>query len=279
MDRKGMKAHWEQAAPGWAKWEATIADWFAPATEAMFDMARLEYGARVLDFACGAGSQTLAAARQVGRHGHVVANDISESMLDHVDRNARAQGLENVTTLAGAAEELDIPDGSINAAICRLGLMLFAEPERALRCVHRALSPGGRLAAVVFSTPAANPFMARPMQVLLRHAGKAAPGPGKPGIFALGAEGTIEDLLSATGFTGVERRKVEVPLRMKSKSDVLAMMQDAFGAYRAVMADCPDHVRDAAWTEVKEMLSDFETESGFVGPGEVVVASAGKPAH
>jgi ubiquinone/menaquinone biosynthesis C-methylase UbiE len=110
-----------------------------------------------------------------------LASDISEQMLDHVQEHARAAGLDNVTTLAGAAEELHIEGGSIDAVICRLGLMLFADPASALRTVHRALRPGGRIALVVFSTPAANPFMARPMQILFAHSGKSPPEPGQPG--------------------------------------------------------------------------------------------------
>ncbi|HKY09357.1 MAG TPA: methyltransferase domain-containing protein, partial [Candidatus Binatia bacterium] len=88
--------HWESAAAGWAHWEATIATWMEPATRAMLEMAEIDPGARVLDLASGAGSQTLRAARLVGEHGHVVAVDISETMLHHVQERARAAGLTNV---------------------------------------------------------------------------------------------------------------------------------------------------------------------------------------
>jgi tRNA A58 N-methylase Trm61 len=74
----------------------------------MLDMAGVRADTSVLDHACGAGSQTLDAARRVGPHGTVVAADISETMLDHVRHNARALGLDNVTTIAGAAEDLDL---------------------------------------------------------------------------------------------------------------------------------------------------------------------------
>ena len=255
-----------------------MADFMEPATETMLTMAGVGAGAHVLDLACGAGSQTLRAARRVGVSGRVVANDIAESMLQHVRENARASGLANITTTAAAAEDLDVAAGSFDAVICRLGLMLFLEPVRALGAVQRALRPGGELAAVVFTTPATNQFMARPMQILLRHAGKSPPAPGQPGVFSLGAPGVLEQLLTDSGFVELEQRPLTLSLRMPSATEALTMMQEAFGAYRAVVDDCPEAVRAAAWAEVAEMLKSFETTSaGFVAPAEVLVASGVKP--
>jgi SAM-dependent methyltransferase len=278
MQQAEIRKQWEGAAPGWAHWEGAIATWMEPATEAMMSMAGVTTGARVLDLACGAGSQTLRAAQRVGAQGHVVASDIAETMLHHVQENARAAGLANVTTLAGAAEDLEVAPESFDAVICRLGLMLFVAPAQALATVRRALRPGGKVAVVVFTTPAANPFMAQPMQILLRHAGKTPPAPGQPGIFALGMPSVLERLLVDSGFAGVEQRTVAVPLRLPSAAEALAMMQEAFGAYRAVLSDSPEAVRVAAWADVAETLKTFETPMGFVAPAEVLVGAGAKSA-
>jgi SAM-dependent methyltransferase len=249
-----------------------------PATDAMLAMADVDAGTRVLDLASGAGSQTLDAGRRVGAQGSVVASDISDTMLHHVRDNARAAGLANLTTLAGAAEDLDVAAESFDAVICRLGLMLFVDPARALVAVARALRSRGKVAAVVvFTTPAANPFMAKPMQVLLRYAGKTPPSPVQPGIFSLGAPGVLSHLLVAAGFVGVDQRTLDVPLRMPSAADALTMMREAFGAYRAVVSDSPAAVQAAAWAEVVETLTSFETSTGIVAPAEVLVAAGVKP--
>lgn len=277
MSTADAHAHWEGAAPGWARWEQTIAKWMEPATDTMLHMAGVKSGARVLDLACGAGSQTLRAAHVVGADGHVLASDIADTMLHYVRENARAAGLANITTLAGAAEELDVAPKTFDAAICRLGLMLFSNPAHALLAVRRALRPGGKLAAVVFTTPAANSFMAKPMQILLRHAGKAPPAPGRPGIFSLGARGMMERLLTESGFASVEERLIALTLRMSSSAEALAMVQEGFGAYRAVVSDRPEDVRIAAWAEVAEALKGFETDTGFVAPAEVLVAAGTNP--
>jgi len=264
---------WEAAAPGWAKWEQTFSQGLEPVTEVLLDMADVRLGARVLDIASGAGYQTLQAARRVGPTGTVVASDISETMLDNVRRNALAAGLSNISTVASAAENLPATDAPYDAAICRLGLMLFPGPSAAVSAVRRVLKPGGRFAALVFTTPANNPFMALPMSILLRRAGKQPPGPGRPGIFALGGDGTLEQLLSDGGLTDVKIRIVKAPLRLKHANDALAMIQQAFGAYRAVIADLKDDEKSAAWSEVLAALKKFEGPDGFQTEFEFIIGS------
>jgi SAM-dependent methyltransferase len=272
-----IRAVWQDTAAGWARWEPTISSWIEPATVAMLEMAGVDAGARVLDIASGAGSQALRAAQQVGVEGQVVASDISDAMLQYVQDNARAAGLTNVTTVIGPAERLDVATETFDAAICRLGLMLFADPGKALRSVRRALHPGGKIAVVVFSTPAANPFLAKAVDVLLRHSGRVPSRIGQPGLFALGSPGVVERLFTDSGFVDIERRTIPVPLQLPTASQGLALMHEALGALRGIVSDCSEAVRVAAWAEIGEMLKSFETDSGFVGQAEVLVAAGIKP--
>jgi hypothetical protein len=161
--------------------------------------------------------------------------------------------------------------------ICRLGLMLFAAPARTLAAARDALRPGGKVAVVVFTTPVANRFMSQSMQILLRHAGKTPPAPGQPGIFALGAPGTLGRLLQDSGFADIEQRAMAVSLRVPSTEQALTMMQEAFGASRAVVSDCSESVRATAWAEVAELLETFKTSADLVAPAEVMVAAGVKP--
>src|SRR5687767_11005609 len=90
-----LRRTWESAAPGWARWEGVIAAGLAGVTKTMLDAARVGAGMRVLDLACGAGSQTLQGAERVGPKGRVVATDISATMLTHVREAAARRGLTN----------------------------------------------------------------------------------------------------------------------------------------------------------------------------------------
>ncbi len=271
-----LRDTWEAAAPGWAKWEQTFSGGLEQVTDDLLDLAGVDVGARVLDVASGAGFQTIQAAKRVGPNGAVVASDISGTMLAHVRRNAETAGLANIETVESAAEDLADTTNPFDAAICRLGLMLFSDPSSAAQAIGRALKPGARFAALVFTTPANNPFTAQPMAILLRHAGKQPPGPGKPGLFALGGDDVLVNLLSESGLRDVQSKTVRSPLVMASAADALEMMQQAFGAYRAVVANLGEPERAEAWSEVLTCLEQFEGGEGFKTESEFIIGSGAR---
>ena len=275
--KSALRNTWESAAPGWAKWEHVFSTGFANATDALIDMAGVGPGMRILDLACGAGSQTIQAARRVGPNGKVVASDISRTMLEHVRRNAAREGLQNIETLECAADELDKTQAPFDASMCRMGLMLFPSPSKALEAIRLVLKPGARFAALVFTTPANNPFLAQPMAILLRHAGKSPPAPGQPGLFVLGASGTLESLMKDNGFVGVETNTLRLQLALPNVSDALRLLQEGAGAYRAAVADLSDEAKAKAWDEVHECLTQFEFDGGLKPELEVVIGSGARP--
>src|SRR5207249_5850350 len=89
---------WEKSAGGWNSQTRHIHEWLAEATEAMLDSAHITSGMRVLDIAAGAGDQTLDIAQRVGPNGHVLATDISETILQFAKDYAQRAGLLNVET-------------------------------------------------------------------------------------------------------------------------------------------------------------------------------------
>jgi len=272
-----LRSTWESAATGWAKWEETFSAGLSGATDTLIDMAGVHPGMRVLDLACGAGSQTVQVARRVGPNGRVVAIDISATMLEHAHRNAATAGLHNVEFVECPAEDLEESAIQFDASISRLGLMLFPSPDKALRAVQRVLKAAARFAALVFTTPENNPFMAQPMAILLRHAGKSPPVPGQPGIFALGGNGILENVMKGVGLVDVKSTKLRASLGLARASAALEMMQQAFGAYRAVVADLSDQEKSAAWRQVYDCLRDFEGARGFETEFEFIIGSGAKP--
>lgn len=271
-----LRNTWEKAAPGWAKWEREFSPALSAATDTLIDMASIRPGMRVLDLACGAGSQTIHTARRVGPSGSVVACDISATMLEHVRQRATAASLRNIEILESAADDLDETLPPFDAAISRLGLMLFPSPGRALKALQRVLKPGARFAALVFTTPDNNPFMSRTMAILLRRAGKTPPKPGQPGLFALGGNRILEDLMRDSGLVQVATKPATASLNLPSAAHALEMMQEAFGAYRAVVADLSNTEKSKAWNEVYECLRQFEGVDGFRAEFEFVIGAGAK---
>ena len=82
-----------------------------------FSLGRLQAGEAVLDVGCGAGFDTLIAARQVGPHGRVVAIDMTEAMLEKTRLGATESGLGHVDARLGYAESLPVESESIDVVI------------------------------------------------------------------------------------------------------------------------------------------------------------------
>jgi hypothetical protein len=115
------------------------------------------------------------------------------------------------------------------------------------------------------------------MAILLRHAGKSPPAPGQPGIFALGGDDVLERLLQDSGLGDLKTELVRASLALPSASDALQLMQQAAGAYRAVVAPLSDAEKSNAWSEVYDRLKQFETGGGFTTELELLIGSGARP--
>jgi SAM-dependent methyltransferase len=269
------RQQWEDAAEAWNRWGPVLETWLGPATEKMLDAANVTAGSRVLDVAAGGGGQTLAAARRVGPNGHVLATDISPRILSYAAQVTAEAGLTNVDTQIADGEALDgLPAASFDAVICRVGLIYFPDQQAALTGMRRALRRGGRIAAIVYSAPEQNTFFSIPVSIIRRVAQLPPPQPGQPGPFSLGSPGVLEGVLSSTGFADVRVEAVPAPLRLPSAAECVRFERESFGALHQMLAGVPETARAAVWDEIEEALRKFETEGGFVGPCELLVASA-----
>ena len=269
------REQWQEAAEAWDRWGPTLEAWLGPATEAMLDGAGVRPGARVLDVAAGAGGQTLAAARRVGPAGHVLASDLSPGILQYAAAAARSAGLGNVETRELDGESLTgIEDASFDAVISRLGIIYFPDQQGALAEMRRVLRPGGRLAAVAWSTPENGRFFSVAVDIIRRRAELAPPLPGQPGPFSLGSDGALAGAFERAGFSDVRVQTVPSPLRMASAAECLRLQQESYGALHQMLAGLDEAGREAAWQEVGEALAEFDDADGFVGPCELLVGAA-----
>jgi len=266
------RAQWENAAAAWHAWGPTLEAWLGDATTLMLDAAGVTAGAAVLAVAAGAGGQSLAAARRVGPTGYVLATDISPTILDHAARTASAVGLANVRTRELDGERLDVEAAAFDAVISRLGLIYFPDPAGALTGQYRALRPGGRTAAIVYSTPDRNGFFSIPVSIIRRRAQLPPPAPGQPGPFSLGGPGVLEDAFRRAGFREVGSQTVPAPLRLASAADCVRFERESFGALHQMLAGLAPDEREQAWNEIGTELARFDGPTGFDGPCELIVA-------
>jgi SAM-dependent methyltransferase len=160
--------------------------------------------------------------------------------------------------------------------ISRVGLIYFPDQQRALAGMRRALRPGGRLSAIVYSTPDRNEFFSIPVGIIRRRAELPPPLPGQPGPFSLGAPGVIEAAFTEAGFSDVSVTTVVAPVRMARAADCVQFERDSFGALHQMLSGLSEAERLDAWIEIERELERFETADGFEGPCELLVATGTK---
>jgi len=143
--------------------------------------------------------------------------------------------------------------------------------------MRTALRPGGRIAAVTYSTPEANRFFSVPVSLIRARAQLPPPAPGQPGPFSLGTVEVLEATLRKAGFADVEVRRVPSPLHLPTAADCVLFERESFGALHQMLAGLDADARDQAWQEITHALSEFEGPDGFVGPCEMLVVGAVNP--
>jgi len=109
-----------------------------------FAMGALNVGEIVLDLGCGAGLDSLIAARQVGPAGQVISVDMTEAMLEKTRIGAEQMGLTNVHPRLGYLEAMPVDDASVDVVISNGVINLTPDKVQAMREVRRVLKPGGR---------------------------------------------------------------------------------------------------------------------------------------
>jgi arsenite methyltransferase len=98
----------------------------------------------VLDVGSGSGTDTLLASTLASR-GTVFGLDMTDAMLEKLERNIAAMGATHVRPIRGNAEEIPLPDASVDVVTSNGVLNLVPDKPRAFAEIARVLKPGGRL--------------------------------------------------------------------------------------------------------------------------------------
>ncbi len=109
-----------------------------------FALGSVNQGEAVLDIGCGAGVDSIIAAKLVGPSGAVTGLDLVPEMLDRAKENSRLVGTDNVEFMEGSAEDLPFPEASFDVVTSNGVFNLVVNKVKALGEVFRVLKPGGR---------------------------------------------------------------------------------------------------------------------------------------
>ena len=110
-------------------------------------------GMAVADIGAGSGYHTLRLSPAVGRDGVVYAEDIVESYVSGLRREAARRGLKNVRTVVGNADDPKLPAHSVDRAVLVHMYHEIESPYALLWRLAPALRPGGRVGVIDVDRP------------------------------------------------------------------------------------------------------------------------------
>ena len=276
--RDEQRAEWRAAAPGWIDRRQEVSEPSRSITEGLIAAAGISPGQRVLDLACGVGDPAFVIAGIVGDRGTVVGLDLTREMVDGARRWAQEHDIDNVEFRTISSElDLGVPDAAFDRAICRHGLMYMPDPSSALREIHRALKPAGRVAVSTWGRPERGPFLMVPMQIILRHVQLPPPDPTAPSPFALPTAEALESALTSAGFAEVETDTFDTAaIAADSPEAFWDLVAEMAGPVVALLASLPEVTRAAIRDDAIQTLASMCPDGPVSLSGEAVIASGVK---
>ena len=266
---------WEEAAPGWVRSQQMLREFGAPVSRWLIDAIDPRPGQSVLELAAGLGETGLLAAELVAPLGGAIISDQAEAMLAGARERALELGLNNVEFRVLNAEWIDLPVASVDAALCRWGYMLMADPAAALGETRRVLRSGGRLALAVWDSLEHNPWAQLPALELAERGLSTPPAAGTPGPFALGSSERVRDMLEQAGFAEVHVEALPLSRRQGSFEEFWETTLDLSRVFHDTVLARPQEEIAEINAGLRARFAPFAGDDGsLVIPARSLVASA-----
>jgi len=107
--------------------------------------ANIKSGETVLDIGTGTGLLAFKALEQLNGTGLMIFSDKFKDCLESCEEFLKKQGITSgYKMLNSPAEQLDLPDNSVDKAMCRSVLVHIVDKQPAINEIYRVLKKGGR---------------------------------------------------------------------------------------------------------------------------------------
>ncbi len=269
---------WKESAPYWEKYRAVIRPMFHPLTIALIEAADVLRGHSVLDIAGGTGEPALSIAPLCGPSARVVCTDVVRAMLSTAKAQAVRDKIENVRFLQCSGDCLPFRGSSFDSAVCRLGIMFFADPLESVREMLRVLKPGAKLTLAVWHRSEANPFFYVGSQVVARYVEMPALDSDAPGAFRFAAPGKLAGLLAQAGAINVRERALTFRIEAAvGLDDFWTLRSEMSETIRELIRLLSSQKRVAIEQEVRNAAREFFANDRMSFPAEALIVSGMRP--
>ncbi len=267
LHRRVQRYGWDLAVADYDRYWVPVLRW---CSERCLELADPRPGERVLDIATGTGVAAFLASERVGTGGEVMATDLSEKMVKSVEAEAERRGVTNMRFQRVDAEDIALPDGSYDVALCVLGLMYPADPQRAIAQMYRVLRPGGRAAACVWGRRdrcgwnAVFPIIDAQVQSDVC-----------PLFFSLGAEGALRYGFEQAGFAQLHEERATRTLIWESDEEACGAIFPG-GPVALAYSRFSEEERAEVHAQYLQSIAPHLRDGVYRVPGEFVFALGSK---
>lgn len=271
------RAVWDAVAEGWDRHHEVLTAHTQPVTRRLLEVAAVQPGDVALELAAGLGGLSSALAQLVSLSGRVIGTDLSPEMVKLADQ--RAVDVDNLSFQVLDAQHLEFADASIDVIVCKMGLMLFADPVAAVRACRRVLRPDGRLAVATWGPAERNLWITTFGAAMLTH-GHQPPGDATQsgGIFSLSDPDRLGDLLASAGFADVTVETIDAPQTFAAFDHYWQHVSETSGPLTVILQGLPSDEVDAIRATCGEYAAHLRAEDGtYTFPGHALVAAARQP--
>ena len=267
----GKPSVWDLASEAFLKISKMDAPFDEPVSDRLIELAEIDAGHTVVDVATGIGDPALSVARRVGPAGRVIATDQSTAMLAIAERRARERGLTNIEFRQLDANAYDFPDATIDAVVCRWGLMFLSDLTDALGRMRRSLKPGRLLAAVTWGEADKVPIISIRRSVM--RAFDLPKSPNDP--FRLSSAATLKESAAAAGFEDVEVTRAVVPYEYASVDAFVEAQRIAHESRLTALLARPAAEQAEFWRALGAAAVAYAGSDGVVRvPSEILLLAA-----
>ena len=268
---------WRSVAAGWERQRELFARATAELSERMVELLRPRPGQRILDLAAGPGETGFGVLPLIEPGGALLSTDAAPEMVEVARRRAAALGLVGIEFAVEDAAQLSLGDASVDGIICRFGLMLVPDMERAAAEMARVLRPGGRVVLAVWASSRVNPWITAAGRAALDLGFTDPPDHEAPGPFRLGDPELLRSVVASGGLEIELVEEIAVTWTAESTGAWWETTRDTSRMLGALVERLPPSDVTALRQGAEGLLQEFTAADGSLSvPGLARIVVAGR---